>query len=333
MSAVRLPAEMEERPAAPARTSKQKPDPRLTKAGEVAMALKPREKTFIEQTTAIRALSASERGEVGFSTRLLVQCSLPHRDPGSERTVWTRSNGNVYMSIQPKRYIRNGREYCVGYPYGSIPRLLLAYVCSEAVRKRSCEITLGQSMSEFMRQINLDADGRTIRRLKDQTRRLFSSYIDFTYDDGKITRDLKANLVSQIHLWHDNINPYQKSFFESYIILTKEFYNEIIEHPVPMDMGIINAIKQSPLALDLYAWLTYRVSYLRAPVNISWAALAMQVGSEYENTKELGRKVKESLRRIVVLWPDLRIEEIRGGLRLLPASRPSLPRRETPRHP
>ena len=40
-------------------------------------------------------------------------------------------------------------------PYGNIPRLLLAWVCTEAVRTQSRVITLGDSLSEFMRKVGV----------------------------------------------------------------------------------------------------------------------------------------------------------------------------------
>lgn len=38
---------------------------------------------------------------------------------------------------------------------------------------------------------------------------------------------------------------------------------------------------RSPLALDIYCWLTYRASYLRRPTEIPWTALALQFGAGY----------------------------------------------------
>ncbi|MGH8305788.1 MAG: replication protein RepA, partial [Steroidobacteraceae bacterium] len=51
--------------------------------------------------------------------------------------------------------------------------------------------------------------------------------------------------------------------------------------PVPIDMRAMKALKRSPLALDIYFWLTYRLSYLRHARVIPWAALQLQFGSSY----------------------------------------------------
>ena len=39
---------------------------------------------------------------------------------------------------------------------------------------------------------------------------------------------------------------------------------EIIHHPVPLDMNILKALKRSSLGLDLYLWLTYRTFSLKS---------------------------------------------------------------------
>ena len=35
-------------------------------------------------------------------------------------------------------------------------------------------------------------------------------------------------------------------------------------------MNTLTALKRSPLGLDLYLWLTYRIFALRAPLRLSW---------------------------------------------------------------
>jgi hypothetical protein len=291
------------------------------------MALKPGQKKLLDRAAEIRALNPLERDELGFSTRVLVQCSLPHRDPGDDKPEWIRSNGNLSMTITPVRYMKDGQRVSSGFPYGNIPRLLLLYVCTQAIQTKQREISLSDSLSSFMRSIDLEVTGGrwgTITRFKDQFERLFRANIDFTYDDDQTIIGKKAHIADTMQLWWHATNPQQQALFKSSITLTEEFFNEVIQHPIPMDMGIITAIKQSPLALDLYTWLTHRVSYLKKPTPISWRMLAEQLGAEYKNPDELARYTKEALRKIYALWPTLKLEEIKGGIRLSPSSRPSV---------
>ena len=41
-------------------------------------------------------------------------------------------------------------------------------------------------------------------------------------------------------------------------MLGEDLFNEIIRHPLPLDMTTLTALKRSTLGLDLYLWLVYR---------------------------------------------------------------------------
>ena len=56
----------------------------------------------------------------------------------------------------------------------------------------------------------------------------------------------------------------------STVTLSANFFDQIVEAPVPLDLRAIRALKRSPLALDLYSWATRRVSYLSRPDAHSW---------------------------------------------------------------
>ena len=89
-------------------------------------------------------VSASEAdADLGFMARLLALCSLPRTNPGN-RHQYKRVNGpfRLYMQAGPETKL----------PFGTNPRLILAWVCTEAVRTGSRDIVLGRSLSEFMRK-------------------------------------------------------------------------------------------------------------------------------------------------------------------------------------
>jgi hypothetical protein len=291
--------------------------------------LKPGQEKLMDRALTIRNLSVVDRDELGFSTRIFVQCSLPHRDPSQKHglNVWKRINGSFSLRIQPGWDEKDGREVCIGYPYGNIPRLLLLYICTQAIQNKEKRISLGDSLADFMGAIGLKGTGGrwgTITRFKDQTWRLFNASISFDYQDENGLASRKANIANQIQLWWNPKYPSQGSLFENYIVLTDEFFNEVMTYPVPVDMGIVSAIKQSPLALDLYTWLTYRMLSINKPTRVSWTALSSQLGSDYTSERDLKKKAKEALRKIYSLWPDLVIDEVDGGILLKP-SKPSVP--------
>ena len=144
-------------------------------------------------------------------------------------------------------------------PYGNLPRLLLAWVCTEAVRTQSRELVMGRSLSEFMRTLGVyDSSGRTQTRLRNQMKRLFSAHVSLVYEDEHREATAAALIADLTDFWWNPRRPDQPSLWESKIHLSEPFFNEIIQHPVPIDMNTLTALKRSPLGLDLYLWLVYR---------------------------------------------------------------------------
>ena len=70
----------------------------------------------------------------GFMARLLALCSLPRTNPGN-RLQYKRTNGpfTLYMTAG------GGNKL----PFGNFPRLILAWLCTEAVRTQSRETRSG----------------------------------------------------------------------------------------------------------------------------------------------------------------------------------------------
>ena len=120
-------------------------------------------------------VDASEAdADLGFMARMMMLCSVPRANPG-DRLQFKRVNGPYRLVM-----FSSGETKL---PYGgNIPRLLLAWVCTEAVRTQSHVITLGDSLSEFMRKVGVystsggTTGGRT--RLRNQMKRLFRCQIE-----------------------------------------------------------------------------------------------------------------------------------------------------------
>ena len=76
------------------------------------------------------------------------------------------------------------------------------------------------------------------------------------------------------------------SLWDSKVLLSEAFFNEIISHPVPLDMNTLKALKRCALGLDLYLWLTYRTFALRAPLRLTWRHLYRQFGTDPAKASE-----------------------------------------------
>jgi hypothetical protein len=87
---------------------------------------------LIDTSVAIFSEQATKK-DAAFLARELVQATLPYKNPG-DVPLWKRTNGNLTLTIQPGMNIKTGKSY--GYPYGSIPRLLLFWMTTEAARNK-----------------------------------------------------------------------------------------------------------------------------------------------------------------------------------------------------
>ena len=217
---------------------------------------------LIEAAVQIGMDRPSEQ-DSAYMARELVQCTLPHKDPGNVE-AWTRTNGNLTLAIQAGFDVQNRKSY--GYPYGTIPRLLLFWMTSEAVRTKSRRLELGCSLGNFMHELGLNPDNGTgkrsdARRLRDQMERLFQARISFhrhTETDGRQGHAwLNMEVAPEGELWWDMKNPNQAALWGSWIELGEKFFRAITAAPVPVDIRALKALKRSPLALDLYAWLSH----------------------------------------------------------------------------
>lgn len=147
-------------------------------------------------------------------------------------------------------------------PFGNIPRLLMAWVCTEAVRTKDRKLILGQSLSGFMQQLGIMSDSGGSRgdrtRLKNQIDRLFNCHIDLIYESREGKASTGGRFARKTMLLWDYRQPDQQTLWQSWILLGEELFNEIIAHPVPLDMRILKAMRRLSLGLDLYMWLSYK---------------------------------------------------------------------------
>lgn len=103
--------------------------------------------------------------DVGFVSRLIVTTTLPHSPPADNEFV--RPNGLYDLSLLAPR--------SVGLPSGRYPRLVLAWMITEAVKRKTPLLHLGPSLSSFAFRIGITpSTGQkgTLVQLRNQIHRL-----------------------------------------------------------------------------------------------------------------------------------------------------------------
>jgi hypothetical protein len=292
-------------------------------------APKPSHMKIIQAGQEIRTDPEPNPADIAFMARQLVQATLPHSDPGKVES-WKRTNGNLTLRIRPGW--DHQKDQSLGYPYGVIPRLLLFWITTEALRTGSRRLYLGSSLAAFMRALGLDPDNGSTgakrsdaRRLKDQMMRLFQATISFDrIADGRHQwLNMQIAPEGSMCLWWDFNDTSQEDLFSSWIDLNERFFQAITSAPVPVDMRALHALKRSPLALDLYAFVSYR-AYVATQTGkaqfITWAQLMGQLGADYSDVDNFRKKTKAALRKIKSVYPGLKLGPKQGGIQILPGA-------------
>ena len=263
--------------------------------------------------------------DLGFMVRLMALCSLPRTNPG-RRIQYKRVNGPYTLIMTATGNAK--------LPYGNLPRLLMAWISTEAVRTQRRELILGRSLSEFMRKLDINSTSGGTRgertRLRNQMKRLFHTHVQLVHEHEHGERFISSVIADRGEFWWDPRRPNDPVLWDSKIRLGEDFFNEIVRHPVPLDMNILKGLKRSSLGLDLYMWLTYRTFTLKKPLTLRWRDLYRQFGAipDHARNKTTVRNFRKDclreLKKIEEAWPGLNYGLGRGTLILAP-SPPAIP--------
>ena len=281
--------------------------------------------TVADQVNQLVGASEAD-ADLGFTARVLALCSLPRTNPGN-RAQYVRRNGPYTLVMNVGALTK--------LPYGNLPRLLMAWLSTEAVRTQSRELVLGSSLSEFMRTLGIlssDSGGTTgVRtRLRNQMRRLFRAQVSLIYEDAHGETRASSLVADRTEFWWNPKRPNERMLWNSKIRLGEDLFNAIINHPVPLDINILKSLTRCALGLDLYLWLTYRMFVLRAPLRLSWRQVYHQFGPNPNNAvthnavQNFRWRILRELKKIKLAWPELNYTMAPGVLILLPST-PSIP--------
>jgi replication initiator protein len=270
-------------------------------------------------------------GPIGFTTRLLVATTMPHSRPDDNE--FTRSSGLYDLCLlTPRR---------VGLPFGRYPRLLLVWIITEAVRRRTPLLYLPRTFSQFADQLGITPSSGpkgTLIQLREQLHRLVNltfsclgsapphsslALAPAFYEGGGI------HPIKRYLLWWDEPRPDRSN--PSFLLLNDDFFHEILTHPIPVSLAVLRTFR-SPLEMDVYMWFTWRSLRslrLQRPEPISWSALKNQFGSDYTEERSFRFNFLRAVKHVLCGYPTIRVKSTRRGLILLPYP-PHVARRALP---
>lgn len=273
---------------------------------------------IISLAESIKNKSIHESNSLKFMSRLLVMVNLPYKAPAKNSITWSRSNGKIRINVT-SGFIDNDP---IGIPYGIYPRLILSYIITQAVKKQSPNIYLGKSFYEFINSLNINRGGKQYEIIHTQMSKLLSSSFSWneTPEDMNAINSSSFHFGSSFKLWWPPQVFEKKKLKECFVTLNQDFYNDIINSPVPIDLRIMSELKNYPMALDIYMFLIWRTYNLKKGFYISWENLKYQIGHQYKCLKEFARHCRKYIEMIKFLCPKMNIQVLKGRIYISPPS-------------
>lgn len=275
---------------------------------------------------AAAVILADEETRLGITHAGFAMTSLPHRR--IEDPLWTRQGGRTKLLVESGR---NGDGSWIGVPYGSVARLILLYLQTEAIRTNSPEVELGRSMRSWMTRMSLASGGRNYQLVAEQARRISACRLTFLTDltGGAEMRHNGAFVQDAISLAGIS-NEAQPSLWQDRVQLDNGFWKSLKEHPVPVREEAIKAIGPRSMAIDVYIWLAYRLHSLNKTTPVSWPAIHGQFGAGFKAIRQMKPVFIDALNLALAVYPEAQVDVETTGLALHP-SPPAVPRQEARR--
>ena len=267
--------------------------------------------------------------QIAWLHAVLAQVGLPRGRPknpdGTPATRFSRTSGAATLVVRSGEI--NGTE--LSLPYGSRPRLMLADICTYAVKHRTREIDLRKSVREYLIK-RLDVSGvsggskGTYTYFKNQAQALAACRMQLEASYRERYINYKGEPIRSFEAWSTTGLGGQQGLWPGKLLIDYDFYQTLVGRGMPLNFKAYRSLMRSPLAMDAYTWLAHRMWRIDGSADIRWDTLHKDMGQEYGQLRGFKRAFSRALKRAQAVYPDAvdRIHSIEGGIRLYQASPP-----------
>lgn len=269
--------------------------------------------------------------DIAYLHAILCQVGLP-RGPKAVagRQVFERMCGGAALRVTAGALWDGQQLVQQPIPYGANPRLVLAFLNTQAVKTRSPIIPVGDSVAEFLRMLGKESSGGkngSLTSFKKQIQALAACHMTLGFNAAGRAYTYNGQPVKQFEAWIQPRDENQRPLWPGVVTFSDDYYKSLIEHAVPQDVRAMYALKGSALAMDVYAMLAERLHRISGrPITLHWKSLREQFGQEYtgiEADKDFKKEFLSSLKKVLVVYPTAKVVPVKGGL-LLHASPPPI---------
>lgn len=281
-----------------------------------------RDETSEELAAVLHGAEKFDIKELRHVHSIFALCGLPYRSQPLEVREYERRNGQMLLKVKAGELLSpDGKMVAQPVPYGATARKLFMHFNSEAVRTKSREISLDESMTAYIRDVlGIEVTGGkngSINAIKKQISALAACTMQMGAWDGEKSFLLDTKPFELISVWLP-LEAKQRSLWPNTITYSEGFFESLLKHALPIDNRAVNALGNSPLALDVYFWLTYRMTRGTKPIKIKWESLHGQFGGDTKLLKHFKLEFKKAIESVKELFPNLPLELTDEGASLIP---------------
>lgn len=284
------------------------------------------EKRLIK-TSAEIAGERPDDDDRAYMHSIMCQVGLPRSKV--EGTSFERYSGGAALLVEAGK-LWNGKQFVQQpIPYGAMPRLMLAWMNTYAVRFNSPEIPVGDSAAEFLRMLghkNINGGRNGVyTTFRKQVQALSACRMTLGFNANGRAHTYEGKPIKHFDAWI-NGNEKHLPLWPGSVTFSQDYYLTLKDHAVPLDLRAFMALKGSALALDIYTWLAQRLHRIQGrPVVLYWANLRDQFAQEYQGKdadKDFKKKFLPALRAALLVYPEAKVKQVTGGIMLMPSPPP-----------
>ena len=200
--------------------------------------------------------------EIGYHHGIMMQCFLPQKRLPKNQTRYQTTHGRSSLVVRAGELADPEAEHrfiACAVPFGAKARIIVPYIVGYAVQHKTPIIDMGRSLRRFMESVKVPVGGRNGKFVTEQVNNIAAA--DFMlgeWSEDKVTTKYRR-VASEISFWLQR-RPDQLSFWNPEMVLSPEFYDAVQTRRVPVDMEHLVKLAGSPRRMDLYCWLSYRLT-------------------------------------------------------------------------
>jgi len=217
--------------------------------------------------------------QVVYNLAVIVQISLPSEDSKEAIELEVR-NGEATILVKAGKKT-NDKNHIVStyFPSSSFPRQVMLFINEYVLEHKRQKIYLGNNRKDFLEGLGYkNPQGDIYARYHENMERLLYCSLSTGNNDSVI------KLSSHVDVWKKG----ERTSRKCYIHLSDDMYKKILEHPLPVDMNIVQKIQGCSLRLDVYALMLDMMQPITQDGQeiIHWEDIADLLGANREKKSE-----------------------------------------------